>query len=237
MKKMVLFFIFVLLAGGTFAQPAPPPIQPPPARQSAVFQSTSVVNAPEIEQYTDIDVDSIVLRNALELEQAAMEYVLAFEAYVEARKSKKPEIRGKIVDLMKDYRKAYAKFLSMLRQDNLYHPQKPKNPAGWYNKKSKKDRGYGRDWKKTDAKEIRKLVKEMVKKGASPEEIREFIKAKLPKQPMSTDPCSLNTSTSTSSSLPPTTSSQVSPPSRSPSVVIPNSSQMPRRFPPPPNGR
>ncbi len=236
MKKTVLLFIFVFLAGGIFAQPTPS-IHPPPARQVTVVQSTALVNAPEIEQYTDIDVDSIVLRNALELEQAAMEYVLAFEAYVEARKSKKPEIKAKIVDLMKDYRKAYAKFLSMLRQDNLYHPQKPKNPAGWYNKKSKKARGHERDWKKTDAREIRKQVKEMVKKGASPEEIKEFIKAKLPKQPMSTDPCSFNTSTSTSSSVPPSTSSQIPPPTRTPSNVIPNSSQMPRGFPPPSKGR
>jgi hypothetical protein len=221
MKKLALFLICVFLTGGAFAQ-TPPPIQPPVNKQVTVVQSTAITNVPEIEQYTDIDVDSINLRNALELEQAAMEYVLAYEAYIEARKSKNPETKSKIVSLMKNYRQSYARFLNMLRQDNLYHPQKPKNPAGWYNKKSKKARGHERDWKKTDAKEIRKLVKEMVKNGASPEEIKEFIKESLPQQPLSSDPCSVSASSATSSPAP----------SRPP---IFNSSQLPRRriFPPP----
>lgn len=147
-----------------------------------------LADPPEIEQYTIVPVDDIKLRDPLLLEQAAMEYMLAFEAYVEARRSKNPDIRGKVVLLMKEYRQAYAKFLSMLREDKLYDPQKPKNPAGWYDKKHEKTHGNKRDWKKTDAGDLRKTVKEMVKRGASPEEIKAYIKTSLPTTSMSTAP-------------------------------------------------
>ncbi|MFZ5952580.1 MAG: hypothetical protein ACOYXC_17900 [Candidatus Rifleibacteriota bacterium] len=143
---------------------------------------------PEIEQYTEVDTDKIVLRDALELEKAAMQYVLAYEAYIAAKNSKDPETRGKTVELMKDYRKAYAAFLAMLREDNLYHPQKPKNPAGWFNKKHKKVKGEKREWKETAMTEVRKMVKDMVKQGKSPKEIKEFISKKLPVAPLSRTP-------------------------------------------------
>lgn len=156
---------------------------------------------PEIEEYTIVPVDEIKLRDPLLLEQAAMEYMLAFEAYVEAKRSKTPETRAKIVRLMKEYRQTYAKFLSLLREDKLYDPQKPKNPAGWYDKKHEKQHGNKREWKKTDAGDMRKKVKEMVKKGATPEEIKAFIKANLPKTAMSTAP--LGTTTTTTATRPP----------------------------------
>lgn len=160
----------------------------------------SLADPPEIEQYTIIPVDDIQLRDPLLLEQAAMEYMLAFEAYVEARRSKNPDTRGKVVMLMKEYRQAYAKFLSMLREDKLYDPQKPKNPAGWYDKKHEKTHGNKRDWKKTDAGDLRKTVKEMVKRGASPEEIKAYIKNNLPKTAMSTAPATGVTTTTTAPS-------------------------------------
>lgn len=200
MKKFLLLLVLFGFSVMVQADPRRPRPLPPPARSvsSQVYtpQPPPLLNAPEIEQYTEINVDEIVLRNVLELEQAAMEYVLSYEAYIEARKSKNPDIKVRIVELMKDYRKSYANFLALLREDKLYHPQKPKNPAGWYNKKHEKTHGHKRDWKKTDAKEIRKKVKEKVKNGASPEEIRQFIKANLPTQAMSstpTMPCSTST--------------------------------------------
>ena len=158
-----------------------------------------------IENYTEIDVDNIVTRPPVELERAALEYLLCYEAYVEARKSKVREIKGKTVELMRNYRKSYANFLQILRQDGLYHPQKPKNPAGWYNKKKEKDGQYKIDWKKFDAKDLRKKIKEMVRNNSSLDAISEFIKASLPTVQMastensSSDPYSKVSSSSSSS--------------------------------------
>lgn len=164
------------------------------------------------------EVDEIQLRDPLELERAVMEYMCSFEAYIAARKSKDPAVRSKLVKLMQAYRNSYARFLELLREDKLYRPNKPKDPAGWYDEKHKKDKGYKRDWKKTDGKEIRAEVKEMVKNGASPEEIRAFIKAKLPSAPMSTDPGVYTTTTTTTTTttspktIPPPTKTTVPPP-------------------------
>lgn len=142
---------------------------------------------PEIEQQISVDVDAMTLRPVLEIEQAVIEYMLAFEAYQSARKSKDPDTRSKMVEYMKQYREAYAKFLSMMRADKLYEPQKPKNPAGRYNKKQERLKGYKRDWKNTAAKELRAEIKKMVQAGATPKEIRAKIKASLPKNAMSSD--------------------------------------------------
>jgi len=148
------------------------------------------------------EVDEIQLRDPLELERAVMEYMLAFEAYTTARKSKDPQVRSRLVKLMQEYRNAYARFLEMLREDKLYQPNKPKDPAGWYDEKHKKVKGYKRNWKKTDAKELRAEVKEMVKNGATPEEVKAFIQAQLPTAPMSVDPGLYTTSTTTTTTAP-----------------------------------
>ena len=144
---------------------------------------------PALENAVKVDVDSIKLRPALEIEQAVMEYMLAFEAYSSAKKSKDPAIRGRIVQLMKQYREAYARFLSMMHEDKLYEPQKPKNPAGRYNKKHQKDKGNKRSWRATTAKETRDKIKKLVESGASAKEIKEAIHASLPQAAMSTEPC------------------------------------------------
>jgi hypothetical protein len=169
------------------------------------------------------DVDQIQLRDPLELERAVMQYMLAFEAYTEARRSKDPNVRGRLVKLMQEYRNSYARFLEMLREDKLYRPNKPKDPAGWYDEKHKKVKGYKRNWKKTDAKELRAEVKEMVKNGASPEEIKAFIQAKLPTAPMSVDPGLYTTTTA----FPPPGAGPVPPPPPPGAGTIP---------PPPPPG-
>lgn len=186
MKKFIIIALMLTLSSSLYADP--PELSTP----AAPVLSQVFINPPtpsiEIEQYTEINIDEIKLRNALELEKAAMEYILAFEGYIQARKSKNPKVRARLVDFMKEYRNSYARFLALLRQDKLYHPQKPKNPAGWYNKKHKKTHGVKRNWKKTDAGAIRKMIKEMVKKGATPEEIKDFIKQNLPLQSMSSLP-------------------------------------------------
>jgi hypothetical protein len=143
---------------------------------------------PEMEAQIEVNVDDINLREPLEIEQAVMEYMLAFEAYQSARRSKNPEIRGKMVQYMKQYREAYARFLIMMREDKLYEPQKPKNPAGRYNRKHLKQKGHKRQWRNTAAQNTREKVKKMVEAGVSPELIKEEIKASLPVVPMSIDP-------------------------------------------------
>ena len=143
---------------------------------------------PDLEKEVTVAVDEIKLRPALEIEQAVMEYMLAFEAYQSSRKSTDPEVRGKMVQYMKQYREAYARFLDMMREDKLYEPQKPKNPAGRYNRKHEKQKGYKRQWASTAAKKTREKVKKLVESGASPETIRAAIKESLPVAPMSVDP-------------------------------------------------
>ena len=149
---------------------------------------------PAIEKEVKVDVDEITLRPALEIEQAVMEYMLAFEAYQSARRAKDPEVRGKMVQYMKQYREAYARFLSMMREDKLYEPQKPKNPAGRYNRKHEKEKGVKRQWDNSSARETRSKIRKMVESGASPEEIRSAIKVSLPTAPRSIDPSTCVTS-------------------------------------------
>jgi len=170
MKKLFLFLILALV----LAMPGQPVLADD--------------EAPEIESAVEVNVDEIQLRPPLEIEQAVMEYMLAFEAYQSARKSTDPEVRGKMVQYMKQYREAYARFLDMMREDKLYEPQKPKNPAGRYNRKHEKQKGHKRQWASTAAKKTREKVKKLVESGASPEEIRVAIKASLPAAPMSVDP-------------------------------------------------
>lgn len=177
--KKVFAFLFICLAGSSilFAD----------TRSGFVAQVSNTDQNQELEllpQSSD-DIDQVSLRNALELEQASLEYIMAFEAYTEARKSKDPEVRKKIVGLMQNYRNSYARFLEMLRQDNLYHPQKSKNPAGVYNKKHEQVYGTKRVWIQEDAAAIRKQIKEKVKAGASPEEIKQIIRVSLPELPQS----------------------------------------------------
>lgn len=173
MKKII--WLFVLCYGLV----ASSPVQAKPAEDDA---------KPEIEREMKLEVDAMTLRPALEIEQAVMEYMLAYEAYQSARKSKDQATRGKMVEYMKQYREAYAKFLSMMRADKLYEPQKPKNPAGRYNLKLEKDKGYKRGWKNTAANELRAEIKTMVQAGATPKEIKAKIVESLPKKPMSSDP-------------------------------------------------
>lgn len=170
MKKLFLFLILALI----LAMPGQPVLADD--------------EAPEIESAVEVNVDEIQLRPALEIEQAVMEYMLAFEAYQSARKSTDPEVRGKMVQYMKQYREAYARFLDMMREDKLYEPQKPKNPAGRYNRKHEKQKGHKRQWASTAAQKSREKVKKLVEAGASPDEIRVAIKASLPAAPMSVDP-------------------------------------------------
>lgn len=148
---------------------------------------------PVLQQHTAIPLDEIKLEDPLKLEQAAMEYILAYEAYLEARRSKEPHIRKQIVKHMQNYRESYARFLSLLRENKLYEPQKPKDPAGWYNKKHKKDRGNKRKWKKTDGKEVREQIKAMVEQGTDPDQVRMFIADNLPQTPLSIIPYASST--------------------------------------------
>jgi len=144
-----------------------------------------VLSDDDLEDISAVKVENVELRDPLDLECAALEYMLTYEAYVEARASKDPKIRAQIITYMKDYRNAYASFLMMLREDRLIEPNQPKNPAGWYNKKHHKISGKHRVWEETDARELRDKVKEKVQSGASPKEIRAFIKDNLPTTPMS----------------------------------------------------
>jgi hypothetical protein len=187
------------------------------------------VKAANIQQFTDVPISEIQLRNALELERAAMQYLLCFEAWTEARRSKKPSVKSNLVSFMRNYRRAYANFLFMLRQDNLYDPQKPKNPAGWFNMKhASVNLGKIRVWSKTDAKAMRKQVKDLVDNGAQPEQVVSFIESSLPQTSLSYIPYTTTTTSLTSTTSSPFTSvsssssrSSGSPTAPSPTFVPP----------------
>lgn len=126
------------------------------------------------------NVSDVQLRATVILERALQSYLLAYEAFKQSRKSKNKEVRARMPEFLHNYRVAYANFISILHEDNLYKPQEPPNPAGKYDKKRKQETGYGMLWPELKIKHLRKNIKKMVSNGATPTEVIAEINASLP---------------------------------------------------------
>ncbi|MDD3001492.1 MAG: hypothetical protein PHF29_07045 [Candidatus Riflebacteria bacterium] len=133
-------------------------------------------------------VDEINLRPALQVERAAAKYVLAFEAYNEAKKSEDPEIRAKTGEYLRNYRESYAEFLKMMRNDNLYDPKMPKDMAGDYNRKHLNVKNEEREWGGDGLKSVSEYVKKEISAGGDPKIVASYIEEILPIEPLSYAP-------------------------------------------------
>lgn len=133
-------------------------------------------------------VDEINLRPALQVERAVAKYVLAFEAYNEAKKSEDPAIRAKTAEYLKNYRETYAEFLKMMRNDNLYDPKMPKNMAGDYNRKHLEVKNEEREWGGEGLKSVSEYVKNQISNGGDPKIVASYIEDMLPLEPLSYAP-------------------------------------------------
>lgn len=120
-------------------------------------------------------VSKVVLRDHTELEQAAAKYVISYDAYTAAKTSNVPEIKQKTGEFLKEYRIAYAEFLRLLKEDNIYDPKMPKNHAGIYNQKYEEVNNETRDWSDQGIKEMGESIKDMVARGGNIDDIHNTI--------------------------------------------------------------
>lgn len=133
-------------------------------------------------------VEDIKLRPAVQVERAVAKYVLAFEAYNEAKKSENPDVRARTAEYLRNYRESYAEFLKMMRNDNLYDPKMPKDMAGDYNRKHLEVKNDEREWSGDGLKNVSKYVKKEISAGGDPKIVASYIEDVLPIQPLSYAP-------------------------------------------------
>lgn len=133
-------------------------------------------------------VEDINLRPAVQVERAVAKYVLAFEAYNEAKKSENPDVRARTAEYLRNYRESYAEFLKMMRNDNLYDPKMPKDPAGDYNRKHLEVKNDEREWSGDGLKNVSEYVKKEISAGGDPKIVASYIEDVLPIQPLSYAP-------------------------------------------------
>lgn len=133
-------------------------------------------------------VEDINLRPAVQVERAVAKYVLAFEAYNEAKKSENPDVRARTAEHLRNYRESYAEFLKMMRNDNLYDPKMPKDMAGDYNRKHFEVKNEEREWSGDGLKNVSDYVKKEISAGGDPKMVASYIEDVLPIEPLSYAP-------------------------------------------------
>lgn len=142
----------------------------PPAQVSDTSDFDNSVNR---------DMANVRLRSHKELEQAAVKYVAMYDAYTTAKKSQNPEVKKRTGEFLQKYRMAYAEFLKLLREDNIYDPKLPKNHAGVYNKKYQEVKHEKRSWNDDGLKEIEEAIKDKVTMGTDIDDVHTFITTKV----------------------------------------------------------
>ncbi len=121
-----------------------------------------------------------------ELESSLMKYVLCYEAYKEAKQSENPEVRADLAKYVKEYREAYAEYLQILHEADIYQPDKKEmDPANDYNKIRVSHGGKKIIWKNVSNDKEREKIKNGIKAGKSYNEILKEVKSSLPKEPIS----------------------------------------------------
>ena len=123
-----------------------------------------------------------------DLEKALMKYVLTYEAYNKAKQSSNKEVRANLPKYIRLYREAYAQYLELLREAEIYDPtdkDKDNDPAGNFNKQQAKKGKSKQVWKKVDSRSQREQVKKVVENGGSPDDVFVAVKDNLPKKPIS----------------------------------------------------
>lgn len=133
-------------------------------------------------------VEDINLRPAVQVERAVAKYILAFEAYNEAKKSENPDVRARTAEYLRNYRESYAEFLKMMRNDNLYDPKMPKDMAGDYNRKHFEVKNDEREWSGDGLKNVSDYVKKEISAGGDPKMVASYIEDVPPIEPLSYAP-------------------------------------------------
>ena len=121
--------------------------------------------------------------SSYDLEKALMKYVLTYEAYQKAKQSPNKEVRAKLPKYVRLYREAYAQYLELLREAELYDPSdenKNNDPAGNFNKDKPKRQQV--KWGAVKSGSQREQVKKVVENGGDPDEVCVVVKQNLPKK-------------------------------------------------------
>ena len=124
--------------------------------------------------------------SSYQLEKALMKYVLTYEAYQNAKQSSNKEVRANLPKYVRLYREAYAQYLELLREAELYDPsddKKENDPAGNFNKK-RPDKQQVK-WSPVKNGSQREQVKKVIQNGGDPDDVFVVVKQNLPKKPIS----------------------------------------------------
>jgi len=148
----------------------------------------------DLNDKSKVPLENVILESQLILENSTEEYFLAYEAYLEARRSTSPQVVKNLAAFLKNYREAYGRFLKTMRDSKLIHPFLPKNPAGWFTEKQKKeDPTKNIYWRTPNLKDKIAKVQDLVRKGYSPKEIHAIIVSNLPvDRPKANQPADLS---------------------------------------------
>ena len=144
----------------------------------ALIASSCVCVAPIMAQ----DVSSY------QLEKALMKYVLTYEAYQKAKQSTNKEVRANLPKYIRLYREAYAQYLELLRQAELYDPKdKDNDPVGNFNRKEQSHGRKKRNFKPVKSGSQREQVKRVVENGGNPDDVYLVVKQNLPSKSYSVE--------------------------------------------------
>ncbi len=110
-----------------------------------------------------------------------MKYVVTYEAYQIAKQSTNKEVRANLPKYIRLYREAYAQYLELLRQAELYDPKdKDNDPAGNYNRKEQSHGRKKQNWKPVNSSSQREQVKRVVENGGNPDDFYVVVRQNLP---------------------------------------------------------
>jgi len=121
--------------------------------------------------------------SSYKLEKALMKYVLTYEAYQKAKQSSNKEVRANLPKYVRLYREAYAQYLQLLREAELYDPSNEKmenDPAGNYNRKVPEKQQI--EWTAVNSGSQRAQVKKVVENGGNPDDVFVVVKNNLPEK-------------------------------------------------------
>ena len=107
-------------------------------------------------------------------EQALMKYVLAYEAFQQAKTD--PNKKSQLPLYIRKYRESYAQYLQLMRDNNLYDPtddEKLNDPVGNFNKLRKDKNKPKKKFKPVDTSKARQEVRQKVDNNEDPEDIVE----------------------------------------------------------------
>lgn len=137
----------------------------------AVLASAFISSLPS---YADAD-------KALALEQAQLKYIISYQALQKAKQSTNTETKSNLAKFVKYYREAYAQYLQLLKNNELYNPtEKDFNPADEFNEREFNNNRIYHDWNSADPYEFDNTIKNLVDNGKTPDAVVKTVMDSLP---------------------------------------------------------